>query len=82
MIIYQASYCPCIHESVYGTMSLHLSREGAEKAIAEHKEKIKKEHDEMVARNKEEFTDCAFDDDMWKWDAHQDWHIYEIEVQD
>jgi hypothetical protein len=33
MTIYKALVCPCIFESAYVTISLHRSKEGAEKAI-------------------------------------------------
>lgn len=42
-IIYQALYCPCIHESSSGTLSLHKTKEGAEKAVEAHKALIRAE---------------------------------------
>ncbi len=33
MKVYQAMYCDCIHESAYGTISIHKTKEGAEKAL-------------------------------------------------
>ena len=41
--IYQALYCPMIHESGYITLSLHKTKEGAEQAIENHKQSIKEE---------------------------------------
>jgi hypothetical protein len=42
MRVYEALYNPMIWESGFVTLSLHLSKEGAEKAIAFHKmEKMK-----------------------------------------
>ena len=35
MEIYAAQYSACIYESDFATISLHLSKEGAEQAIAE-----------------------------------------------
>lgn len=37
IIIYEALYNHCIYEGGTQTISLHLSKQGAEKAIAEHK---------------------------------------------
>lgn len=37
MKIYQALYCPCIHESSFYTLSTHRTKESAEKAIEEHR---------------------------------------------
>lgn len=48
MIIYEATYCDCIHESAYATISVHRTREGAEKAIAEHKWKEEAQYYEMI----------------------------------
>jgi len=44
MIVYQALYCSCIFESGYDTISIHLSNEGAEKAMKLHKTKRIKEN--------------------------------------
>ena len=43
MIIYNATYCDCIYESGYSSISLHKTREGAEFAIENHK--LKEESD-------------------------------------
>lgn len=43
MKIYAAEYNPIIFESSYGTISLHKTREGAEKAIEQHKNATIKE---------------------------------------
>lgn len=44
MIVYQALYCSCIFESGYDTLSIHLSEEGAIKAMHLHKTKRIKEN--------------------------------------
>ncbi len=43
-MIYLARYCGCIYESSYGTISVHRTRLGAEKAIANHKEEIRDQY--------------------------------------
>lgn len=42
-------YCHCIHESSFGTVSLHKTEKGAEIAMEFHKENERKEHEEMYA---------------------------------
>ena len=37
MKIYLAKYNPCTHESAYGILSVHETKEGAQKAIDKHK---------------------------------------------
>lgn len=41
--VYEAAYNPCIHESVYGTISLHRTRRGADMAMEFHKAERLKE---------------------------------------
>lgn len=76
-IIYEALYCCCIHESSYGTLSTHRSREGAEKAMNKHRDAEKKEWDEMY-RDVEEPS--LFED--MKFGQHEDWDVREIELLD
>lgn len=75
MKIYQAQYCSCIFESVLGTISLHKTKEGAEKAIALHKFEIKSEFDKMYSQ--EDAIEQEF-----RWDMHQSWNIEETELSD
>lgn len=37
MKIYEALHCSCIHEGSFSTLSTHRTKEGAEKAIEEHR---------------------------------------------
>jgi hypothetical protein len=69
--LYAFIYCPCIYESVYSTVSIHYSKEGAEKAMNEHKEK---------ALN--EFNECWLDDEIrtFEFGFGEDWDITEITV--
>ncbi len=66
MKVYAALYCSCTEESAYETLSLHMTKEGAEKAVEEHKAKVK------------EFNERF----MEVWDAFQDWDVQEMEVQE
>lgn len=49
MKVFAHVYCPCIHESAEGVVSLHFTKEGAEKAM----EKYKKELREVWEDNNE-----------------------------
>jgi len=74
MKIYEALYCGCIYESSYATLSLHRTREGAEKAIAFSKMAAKKEFDELYQ-----------DDEPpkgWDWTTGKEWDIAETELKD
>lgn len=53
--IYAFNYNECIYESMLGTISLHYSKEGAEQAMNEHKEKAKKEFDELYSDDENNF---------------------------
>lgn len=44
MKIFAAMYNSCIHESDYGLLSVHLSAEGAEKAVERHKKSLTKKY--------------------------------------
>jgi len=37
LIVYAFEFCPNIYESAFGVISLHQTREGAEKAMEEYK---------------------------------------------
>jgi hypothetical protein len=43
-------YCPCIHESSFGIVSLHKTEKGAEIAMEFHRENERKEHEEMYSK--------------------------------
>lgn len=38
--IFAFMHCPCVYESAYYTVSLHRTREGAEKALEAHKREV------------------------------------------
>lgn len=77
MKIYEALYCSCIHESSFATLSLHRTRAGAEKAVQDHKDKIKKEWEKEQAEFKKEGLESRF-----PWDFVQEWDIQETELLD
>jgi hypothetical protein len=45
--VYAFMYCPCIHESSHGTISLHKTEKGAEIAMEFHKENERIIHEDM-----------------------------------
>ncbi len=69
--IYAFLYNSCIHESGWVTVSLHYSKEGAEKAMQEHKQKVLDEFNEMYA-NDNEFG--------FKFGKNEDWRVEPVEV--
>jgi len=72
MKIYAFLYNSSTEESSYATMSLHRSKEGAEKAMNEHKET---EYKKWKAMEKK-YKGASFFG-MW-----QDWAVEEMEVLD
>lgn len=87
---------PCIHESAYALISLHKTKEGAEKAMAEDIENAKKEHEEYVERQIESALEYAKEENIpdeereilldgirkYKYDDHVAWCVDELEVID
>jgi hypothetical protein len=69
--VYAFLYNDCVHESTWRTISTHYSKEGAEKAMQEHKQKQFDEWNEMYQ-----------DDNEWgfKFGIDEDWCIETIEV--
>ncbi len=72
--VFEATYNPMVHESGDITLSIHRTREGAEKAIEDHKAIQKKEYDDLYKN----------DPDMvpGKWDDFQYWEVIETELKD
>lgn len=69
--LYAFRYCPCIYESGWTTVSLHYSKEGAEKAMNEHKNKELMQWNEMFEHD----NNISF-----KFGDSEDWDIQEVEV--
>jgi hypothetical protein len=69
--VYAFLYNDCIHESTWRTISTHYSKEGAEKAMQEHKQE-----------QLDEFNEMYQDDNEWgfKFGIDEDWCIETIEV--
>ena len=72
MKVYEALYNDCIHESSFATISIHKTKEGAEKAIHEHKMEKIKEHQEIYKDVIPEFNEGNM----------QQWSIIETELKD
>lgn len=73
-ILYEFLYNGFIHESSWATISIHRTKEGAEKAMNEHKEKARQEW--LIAyptiEEQEEMTFGMF----------EDWRVVPVEVKD
>lgn len=80
MIIYQALYCSCIHESSYATLSLHKTKGGAERAINFHKMEVYKEYEKMYdpIENKDQIKHEFVEDYM----RHEAWSIGESTLEE
>jgi hypothetical protein len=68
--LYAFLYNPMIHESVPGIVSIHRTREGAEKALEWHKNEVREEWKYRGAPEEYPFDFC-------QW-----WGIEEIQIQD
>ena len=71
IVIWAALHNPNIHESAAYTISLHTTKEGAEKAVEESKKDIKKEHDEVYSDS---------DNYIPEWDRFHSWGVEKQEV--
>lgn len=69
--VYAFLYCPCVPEESWGTISLHYSKEGAEKALEIHKQKALDEFNELYADNNE----CG-----WKFGEYEDWSVKPMKI--
>lgn len=77
MQIYEFLYNPCLSESGWVTISIHKTREGAQKTLEEHKTKEKESFNKMIEN----------DEDIEHWneypyDFDKDWNVREIELKD
>jgi hypothetical protein len=70
--VYAFMYCDCVFESSFATISLHRSKEGAEKAMEAHRAKKKEWHDKMYADEDEDF----------KFGEFEDWTVEPLEILD
>ena len=67
--LYAFLYNPMIHESGYITVSIHRTREGAEKALEWHKKECREEYAEIHG-------------DFINFGHFESWQISEITIQD
>lgn len=72
-------YNSCIHESSYATVSLHYTKEGAEKAMALHKEEKRKEWQRMVDTDEDKGTEFGWDK-ICPFGIHEDWCVQPVDV--
>ncbi len=71
--VWEALYNPMYHESAFCTLSLHKTKEGAEKAVAFHKMEKQKEHEEIYKND---------DDGVPPFNEHnfELWDVREIKI--
>jgi len=87
--LFEFVYCGMTEESSYATISLHRTREGAEKAMNEHKQKERLQHDKFIERYKNELKlqgieekDMGMYLDSFQFGRFKDWHVQEVEILD
>lgn len=89
--LYEFVYCGMTEESSYATISVHRTREGAEKAMNKHKEEERIKHEKKIERYKNSWKEEGHDDETIKellegstgeFGRFEDWGINEIEVED
>ena len=73
MIIYEFLYCPCVHESAWGTISLHKTKNGAEKAMKKHKSAKRRKFNKLWKDEPELKKHMKFGE-------HEDWCVGEQEL--
>jgi hypothetical protein len=73
--LYAFTYNPMIHESGYITVSIHRTREGAEKAMEWHRNECRNEWAEIYKAVHRAEIDHPFD-------AFQSWKVEEIKILD
>lgn len=76
--LYEFMYNPCYHESVSRTVSIHLTRKGAEEAMEDHKTLVKAEFDDIYY-NPEYPVDFVVEN--MKWDDDKFWSINETKIE-
>lgn len=77
--VFAFMYCPCIHESAAYTVSLHRTKDGAEKALAWHKEEKRKEWQQLVDSDEDKGTVCGFDQ-ICPFGEGENWFIEEMQI--
>jgi hypothetical protein len=71
LMLYAFLYCPNVHESAWATMSLHYSKEGAEKAMEEHKQKELEEWNQLYDEDEVDF----------RFGENEDWRVEEVLIK-
>lgn len=75
MKVYAFRYNDCIFESSWATISIHMDRANAKKALWEHMKESFLGHREY----KKYCSEIGLDRQQFGW--RQDWHIAELEIQ-
>ena len=74
VFVWEFKYNDFIHESAAYTVSIHRTKKGAEKAMNEHKEKIKNNHIRLYKDDP--------DEDLSEWNWAKWWGIRKTKVLD
>lgn len=79
MTVYAFLYNPMVHESAAYTVSLHLSKDGAIKAMEWHKEEKRKEWQLLVDFDEEKGTEWGYDK-MCPFGSMENWIVEPVEI--
>jgi hypothetical protein len=87
--LFEFIYNGMTEESSYATMSVHRTREGAEKAMNNHKEQERIEHEQKMESYIKSWKEEGFDDktiaefsEIHQFGQFEDWDVHEIDVLD
>lgn len=74
MTVFEFIYTDCIHESAMRTISIHETSKGANEALRKHKDKKKKEWEEMYPSKKVK--------KMFPFGEMEHWDVVETKVRE
>lgn len=74
--VFEAQYCPCIHESSYATLSIHRTKEGATQAVIDSMVEEFESYKELMKGDNRNFWTLK------KFGEHEDWEVRETKIDD
>jgi len=77
-VVYVAMYNPMIHESIFGIISIHKTRKGAEMAMEFHKAGEREKYDELTKKRKLAIGNF----DYSPFGTFQAWEVFECKINE
>ena len=81
MTLYGFFYNSCIYESAHALISIHKTKDGADKALVLHKEMKRGEWQILVDSDEDKGTDMGYEV-LCPFGDMEDWHVREVELKD